>query len=138
MKALSIIMPWPWLIMRHGKDVENRSWKTSYRGRLLIHASKKPDDNLIQILSRHRATPTEDELREMLEWRGHIVGSVELVDCVQDSKSLWAKDGMWHWVLRDPSPCDLIPIKGALGLWEHDDYEWNIHTGILPWQGDRP
>jgi hypothetical protein len=43
MKALSIIMPWPWLIFHYGKDVENRNWKTDYRGTLLIHASKTPD-----------------------------------------------------------------------------------------------
>jgi hypothetical protein len=40
MKALSVIMPWPWLILYGGKDIENRSWETRYRGRILIHASK--------------------------------------------------------------------------------------------------
>jgi hypothetical protein len=120
MKTLSIIMPWPWLILYGGKDIENRSWRTDYRGKLLIHASKKADYNLIQILSHYRATPTNDELRQMLERRGCIVGSVELVDCVQNHNSSWAEPGLWHWVLKDPKPCNPIPIKGALGLWDYN------------------
>ena len=40
MKALSIRQPWAWLILNAGKDIENRSWYTSVRGRVLIHASK--------------------------------------------------------------------------------------------------
>ncbi|NBF09766.1 ASCH domain-containing protein [Pseudomonas sp. Fl4BN1] len=40
MKALSIRQPWAWLIIHGGKDVENRSWHTKYRGRFLVHASK--------------------------------------------------------------------------------------------------
>lgn len=43
MKALTIKQPWASLIMECGKDVENRSWSTSFRGRVAIHSSKKPD-----------------------------------------------------------------------------------------------
>ncbi|GAA3417649.1 hypothetical protein [Streptosporangium vulgare] len=43
-KALSIKQPWAWAISRRavtyaGKDVENRTWTTEYRGLLAIHAS---------------------------------------------------------------------------------------------------
>jgi hypothetical protein len=58
----------------------------------------------------------------MLEWRGCIVGSVELVDCVQDSKSPWAEEGMWHWVLRDPVLREKpIRVPGSLGLWKYNE-----------------
>ena len=40
MKALSIRQHWAWLIIHGGKDVENRSWHTKYRGRFLVHAAK--------------------------------------------------------------------------------------------------
>src|SRR5689334_13701824 len=55
MKALSIRQPWAWLIVRPDlvgaaraaaiaagevKDIENRSWPTKFRGRVLVHASK--------------------------------------------------------------------------------------------------
>ncbi|WP_155960585.1 ASCH domain-containing protein [Fischerella sp. PCC 9605] len=40
MKAISLKAPWAWAIFHAGKDVENRSWKTEYRGSLLIHVSR--------------------------------------------------------------------------------------------------
>ena len=44
LKALSIKQPWAWLIVNGWKDVENRSWNTHYRGRVLIHAGKTMDN----------------------------------------------------------------------------------------------
>ena len=43
MKAISIKQPWASLIAHGIKDIENRTWRTNYRGRVLIHAgaSKK-------------------------------------------------------------------------------------------------
>jgi len=42
MKTLSIRQPFASLICRGIKTIENRSWDTKYRGKLLIHASGKP------------------------------------------------------------------------------------------------
>ena len=42
MKTLSICQPYASLICRGIKTIENRSWDSSYRGKLLIHASGKP------------------------------------------------------------------------------------------------
>ena len=42
MKTLSIRQPFAALICRGIKTIENRSWDTTYRGKLLIHASGKP------------------------------------------------------------------------------------------------
>jgi hypothetical protein len=129
MKALSVMNPWAYWII-HGspvfgvKDVENRQYRTNYRGRLLIHASKKIDINI----------PSKDERKinggREVDWEnlnGRILGSVEIIDCVQDSKSRWAEAGMWHWVLRDPLIFEHPPlVKGALGLWEYESvgYDW--------------
>lgn len=44
MKALSILQPWAWLIVEGYKDVENRTWKTGFRGKFLIHAPQVVDD----------------------------------------------------------------------------------------------
>ena len=38
MKALSVRAPWWWYIIHGYKDIENREWKTQFRGRVLIHA----------------------------------------------------------------------------------------------------
>ena len=32
MKILSVRQPWAWLIVAGHKDIENRKWRTSYRG----------------------------------------------------------------------------------------------------------
>lgn len=38
-KVLSVKNPFAYLILQGGKDVENRTWTTNYRGRLYIHVS---------------------------------------------------------------------------------------------------
>ncbi len=44
METISIQQPWAWLILNHGKDVENRTrWHYKHRGRVRIHASKTVD-----------------------------------------------------------------------------------------------
>lgn len=120
MKALSIRQPWAWLILNAGKDVENRDWPTPFRGRFLIHASKG--------MTREEYENGSDMLWldpgvqlppfEKLE-RGGIVGSVELVDCVEESESEWFF-GRYGFVLRDPQPMIFEPCKGRLGFFNID------------------
>lgn len=117
MKALSIRQPWAWLILNAGKDIENRDWPTSFRGRFLVHASKgmtrdEYENAPIWIVD----LPDFDQLE-----RGGIVGSVELVDCVRDSESEWFY-GAYGFVLRDPKPLPFIPYKGALGFFDVPDH----------------
>ena len=42
MKTLSIRQPFASLVCRGIKTIENRSWETKYKGKLLIHASGRP------------------------------------------------------------------------------------------------
>jgi hypothetical protein len=96
------------------KDVENRTWRTNYRGRLVIHAGSGIDREGM------------NEHGQLLANYPHaaILGTVKLVDCVQHSASPWAIAENWHWLLADPRPFDApIPAKGKLGLWtcEADD-----------------
>ena len=41
MKALTLTQPWATLVAIGAKRIETRSWKTSYRGPLAIHAAKE-------------------------------------------------------------------------------------------------
>ena len=113
-KVLVVRQPWAWLIVHGFKDIENRSWKTRYRGKLLIQASA----NL----------PSKDHLEEDRRWvkkrgvklpeeleTGGIVGKVELVDCVDRSRSKWF-EGPIGWVLTKPKRLPFMPLKGRLGL----------------------
>jgi hypothetical protein len=75
MKALSIRQPWAWLIITGHKDVENRSWTTTYRGPLLIHAARRADDVMADIENRYGVSID----RTALQFSG-IIGRVELVE----------------------------------------------------------
>jgi len=108
-KALSIQQPWADLIVRGLKDVENRTWATTYRGPLLIHAGRA--------LQKGRTTFTLYGPEH--EWDlGGIIGMVDLVDCVTDSKSPWAAPGRTHFVVANPRRVPFHPVKGMLGLFE--------------------
>jgi hypothetical protein len=105
-RAISIRQPWAYAILHLGKDVENRPMRTHYRGRILIQASLKVEEDEAREL---KLDP--DELST-----GAIVGSVEIVDCIRGSKSKWANRGQWYWVLKNPRVlAKPIPFKGALG-----------------------
>jgi len=105
MKVLSVKQPWAYLICSGQKDVENRNWATSYRGRIMIHASKTIDVN---------ANYQFDGLL------GCIIGEVDIIDIVDNFISKWAEENKKHWILSNPvlykKP---IPCKGKIGLWEY-------------------
>lgn len=113
--ALSIRQPWAWLILHGGKDVENRTWRTQFRGRFFIHASKgmtKTEFNACrQFVVREFPgiwLPPAHALP-----LGGIVGEVELVDCVGETSSRWFA-GHWAFVLRNPITLPFIPCAGSL------------------------
>jgi hypothetical protein len=114
MKALSIQQPWAWAILHAGKDMENRSWRTTFRGTFLIHASKKIDSYGYDfILNRFGIVPPKKNEID----RGGIVGVAEIVDCVDCSNSGWFC-GKYGYVLRNPKPIEIIRINGQLGFFE--------------------
>ena len=43
MKCLSLVQPYAQLVVLGEKTIELRKWNTSFRGRFLVHASKKTD-----------------------------------------------------------------------------------------------
>ncbi len=129
LKVLTVRQPFASLIMAGIKTTENRTWRTNYRGRLVIHAGARDDRQAVlrhaHLLGGHRTTREGDcepsqAHRAPLPYlpRGALLGTVELIDCVRDSESEWAIAGNWHWLLADPRPFNApIPAKGKLGLW---------------------
>lgn len=114
--VLSVRQPYAWLIVNGIKTLENRSWRTHYRGPVLIHASSNPIDLNEKVLTRYgargrvRMPPVEDyEL-------GGIIGYVEIVDCVQRSDSVWKNPGGWAWLLAHARPLKFRRCKGAVGF----------------------
>ena len=112
-RTLTVRQPWANLIIHHGKNVENRSWATPYRGTVLIHAGQRYEPSG-KTFAENLGISVPTELPQ-----GVILGSVELVACVLDSESPWAIKGMWHWILVNPKPVkECLWIKGQLGLQE--------------------
>ena len=118
MKTISVKQPWSYLICSGIKDVENRSWKTNVRGRVLIHSSKKISKSIISIEQKNHIL---FDINKKMKF-GSIIGSVEIVDCIINSNSIWAEKGTYHWILKNPILFDapIENIKGKLNFWNYD------------------
>ncbi len=116
--CLSIRQPWAWLIVQGHKPIENRTWATSYRGPILIHAGKGMTQAEYQdardFLNDMRLPTIKLPAYEQLE-RGGIVGVARLVNCVYHHDSPWFV-GPVGWVLADARPVPMVPCVGQLGL----------------------
>lgn len=128
--CLSVRQPWAWCITLGFKDIENRSWSTPFRGRCLIHAGKTMTraEYAAGAEALALAGPAGAVLPpfEALQ-RGGIVGSVEIIDCVDDSDSPWYT-GEYGFVLRNPQVLPFVPWRGFLGF-------FNVPASELPAQG---
>lgn len=125
MKAISIRQPWAWLIVNGYKDIENRSWRTKYRGHVLIHASqgvKKSEYERAKELTERLGIALPDVSNFET---GGIVGVATITDCVEQSESPWFF-GEKGFVLTDARPLKFIQMKGKLSFFE---------TGIDPTGG---
>ena len=130
MKAITIKQPWASFIVHGLKDIENRTWACpkKYIGqRVLIHAGA--DKTLMNIPPSDFMTEDQIDAYEknrfdfpMLERNLYsvIIGSVEIVDCVQNHPSIWAEQGVYNWVLANPILFkEPIPAKGKLSFWDY-------------------
>lgn len=137
MKALTLTEPYASLVALRQKEVETRSWTTSYRGPLAIHAAKG-------FPKWAKETAQEPEFASALKYEtgsydpalriGRILCVVELV-AVHATESVRGRlsekelqfgdyhDGRFAWMLRYSHPVIEIPlVRGALGLWN-----WDMH-----------
>jgi hypothetical protein len=121
-KVLSVKPFMAWAIIHGGKDVENRSRATKFRGRLLIHTSNYRSQAELEDAyeAAHDLCPSVP----MEVDAGAIIGSVELTDCHQMGSgvnphrlSRWSQLGSFHWVLCEPRPLPVWECKGWLGIW---------------------
>jgi hypothetical protein len=148
MKALSLTQPWASLVAIGAKRVETRSWTTSYRGPVAIHASKGFPKEARELMWQE---PFVGCLREAGIVRfniflgvagegeanmpvGAVIATAALSDVWQVERpgdaERWGLSrqeiafgdyslGRYAWFLRDIVPLpEPIAAKGALGLWE--------------------
>jgi len=132
MKALTFYQPHASLVALGGKKIETRSWYTSYRGPLAIHAAKISPQKYLDLIF-------EWPFYEILFPNGYhpffipvgcIIAKGELVDCVKittenipDEPERSFGDytpGRFAWRLEKVIPQDPIVygVRGHQGLWE--------------------
>jgi hypothetical protein len=121
MKALSVHQPWPELIACGAKTIENRDWRTPYRGPLVIHASK----NTINL---------DNDPRIKAYWKfeaGHfgvIYCLVELADVVplEEVADRPYAEGPYCWILANPRPIERVAYRGMPGIFNVPDNQIRI------------
>ena len=127
MKAITIKEPWATLIAEGLKEYEFRTWKTTYRGDILIHAGKGYDKNNLERF----------ESRNLNYSYGKIIAKATITDCVEIDdklvKELLKKDKevyknlsikrdkpLYGFKLENVERIYPIEVKGQLGFWNYD------------------
>lgn len=145
MKALTLTQPWATLVSIGAKKVETRSWRTSYRGPLAIHASKG--------FPKYAKDACHGEyfLKALLPLqiftdqlpRGAVLATCSLVDIIPTDIIFTFSDlfqryrdldtpqerafgnystGRYAWIMEDAKALTYpVPSKGALSLWNWDE-----------------
>ena len=96
-KAVSLLQPWASLIAAGAKKFETRSWSTTYRGPLLICASR-PLGVAVAV-----AWLSDCRLMQSTDWG-------EGAACCEPYPRAWA------WVLTDICAIEPFPVSGRLSL----------------------
>ena len=125
MKVLTIREPWASLIIEGYKEYEFRSWKTNYRGKILIHAGLNIEKNNLVKFKDY----------DINIQKGKIIGEAMLTDCIKVTedfqKELLKKDKIvygqsnhaidYAWKLENVIKYEEpISVKGKLGLWNYE------------------
>ena len=146
MKAITLWQPWASLVVLGEKKIETRSYFTSVRGRIAIHAAKLTDRNM-QICRESFDRP--DIIKALLKHGitefsqlplGALVGTVDLFNCLQmtmmnpgphqiDMRKITdAERAMGHyemsryaWMLKNPVVLiNPVPYRGSQGFFDID------------------
>lgn len=124
MKVLTLKQPWATLVAEGIKKYEFRSWKTNYRGKILIHAGTGIDK---KELEKFRDLNLEFPSKK-------ILAEVEIEDCLELNdelnKKIIAEKNIaygskyrtgYAWKLTNSKKINNDKeVKGQLGLWNID------------------
>lgn len=134
MKVLTIREPWASLVGCGVKIIETRSWPTSYRGELYIHAGVHKISEKDERAVRLSKLIPDNRLHY-----GEIFMKCNLVDCIKIDEDYAKKvqaetpenyecgnytSGRYAWILSNVEYIEPISAKGRLSIW---NYEKNEH-----------
>lgn len=127
MRVITIKQPFVTLIAEGIKEYEFRTWKTKYRGPILIHAGKGVDKKAMK----------KFEYLNLEYPSGCIIAKANLTDCIfvdnyfknilnDKDKLVYSgvinsdKSKEYGFKLENIEKINLIPINGKLSLWDYD------------------
>ena len=132
--AISVRQPWATLLAVGAKRYETRSWETTYRGTIAIHASgrlHRDDERWYWDCREAQAALDAHGYPEIgflplgaILAIGRLidVGPADFMDTLLSSWEAAFGDftpGRWAWEIANVRPLhEPIPYKGALGLWQ--------------------
>lgn len=129
MKALSLWQPWASAIPLGFKEIETRSWGTSYRGDLLICSAQK-DTREQELFFYESIKPLNKNLTYNHFPFGVAVAIVNLKDCLRMTEELISNQsdlekvfGLWEvgryaWIFDNIRPIKPFEVRGRQGLFE--------------------
>ena len=124
MRVLTLKQPWATLVAEGIKKIEFRTWKTNYRGKVLIHAGAGVDKkDMEKFKNLNLEFPSK-----------RIIAEVEIVDCLELNDELNQKiieekniaygskyRTGYAWKLKNVKKININKeINGKLGLWNID------------------
>lgn len=140
MKALSIQQPYAFAITHGWKPVENRTWRTNFRGPFLIHTGKKELTDEVEGVLRRIASQIQRPYVEVAglysqrNKRGGFVGAAVISDCVTEHPSEWFC-GPYGFVLEDATPFRGFVLIEALGQRGWFDAPASVVNDLDVWLG---
>lgn len=142
MKVITVYQPFALAIVAGIKRFETRTCRTSIRGRIGIHAGIKDFDAVMKGYTEEYKVKIaviqhESPFIDHVLFRGGIIGTVEIVDCVPVEKisaALTDKErllgdytqGRFAWVLESPVIfSEPVRVQGKQGWWNWDETEYS-------------
>lgn len=139
MRCISLHQPWASLIALGAKRIETRSWDTSYRGPLAIHAAKKRFG---------LDSPTADFIRDEIPRETYNLLSERLVSHAHHGKRHFHHCDCEMWqnyplgaVVATSELVDVVPMVGSwpmLGTHPEGCVYAGVAYGLTLWRGADP
>lgn len=123
MKTLTLKQPWATVIASGIKKYEFRSWKTTYRGPLLIHAGIGVDKEAMKSLKTLGLNYPKSEIVCLVELEDCIkVDEMFLKQLLQENELVYrnTKIGEYAWKIKLIKVLSIPDVKGKLSLWEYE------------------
>lgn len=137
MKAITLQQPWAGLLVLGVKGCDTRSWNTSYRGRIAVHASAKitqEGKDLLDLFCKEWPVVFYEGSKawELCTTIGHVLGTVTIEQTYSTNQRKpsnevelmlgdYSPNRFWFWCIRPEIYQTPIPASGKMMIWEWDE-----------------